>query len=136
MARTDTVSVRLILPSETTLTDPQIEAAIAAATTVIDEIAKGCGKYLSAASLLQCETYLSGHFAAVTENTLSLVSEKSPTCGSSAVYGFKFGEGVAGTPFGQMANTLSGGCLKEQDKAAPSLFSIGSVGGSASDYIL
>lgn len=126
--RTTIPEVKIILPTETTLTDPQIQAAIDAATTVVDQIEIGCGSDLSIASLLQVETYLSAHFAAVTENTLTLVSETDPTCGGRAVYGFKFGEGVKGTPFGQMANTLSCGCLVEQDKQPVGLFSIGSTG--------
>ena len=60
------------------------------------------------------------------ENSLSILSEKDPCCGGSVVYGFRFGEGVKGTPFGQTANMLSGGCLAEYDKQPANLFSIGS----------
>jgi len=123
--RTDIATVRAILPTATTLTDPQITAAINAATCVVDQIELGCASHLTAACLVQVETYLAAHFAAVTENTLSLVSEKDACTDSSAVYGFKFGKGVEGTPFGQMANTLSSGCLKEQDKQPVNIFSIG-----------
>jgi len=122
--RTTIAKVRAILPTGTTLTDAQIQAAIDAATVVTDRIAAGCGSDLSDAELLQVETYLSAHFAAVTENTLTIKSE-SGTCGSSATYGFTFGEGYRGTPFGQMANTLSGGCLAEADARPAQLFSIG-----------
>lgn len=124
--RTDVSKVRAILPAETTLTDPQIQAAIDAATVVVDQIAIGCGSDLTADGLTQVETYLAAHFAAVTENTLTLQSETDPACGGKVVYGFKFGEGVKGTPFGQMANTLSCGCLAEFDKQPVNLFSIGS----------
>lgn len=123
--RTSIAEVRAILPAWTTLTDPQIQAAIDAATCVVDQIAEGCASHLSDACLLQVETYLAAHFAAVTENTLSLSSEKDACTGSSASYGFEFGEGVKGTPFGQMANTLSGGCLAEQDKQPVNILSIG-----------
>lgn len=119
--------VRDILPTETTLTDAQIEAAIAAAKCVVDQIAAGCGADLSDDCLTQIHIYLSAHFAAVTENTLSLKSEKDPCCGGSATYGFQFGEGVKGTPFGQMANTMSGGCLAEYDKQPVGMVSIGSI---------
>jgi hypothetical protein len=118
--------VREILPADTTLTDAQIQAAIDAAKCIVDRIAAGCGSDLSEECLTQIHIYLSAHVAAVTENTLSLSSEKDPTCGGSATYGFQFGEGVKGTPFGQMANTLSGGCLAEEDKQPVNLFSIGS----------
>jgi len=117
--------VRAILPATTGLTDPQIQAAIDAAACVVDQIAAGCGSNLSDSCLTQVHIYLSAHFAAVTENTLSLKSEKDSCCGGSATYGFEFGPGYMGTPFGQMANTLSGGCLAEQDKQPVNLFSIG-----------
>lgn len=118
--------VRVILPTGTTLTDAQIDAAIAAADCVVEQIAAGCASALSADCLKQVEIYLAAHYAAVTENTLSISSETDPCCGGQATYGFKFGEGVMGTPFGQMANTLSGGCLVAQDRPAARLFSIGS----------
>jgi len=124
--RTTLEKVKAILPTGTTLTDPQIQAAIDAATCMVDQIAVGCASDLTDACLTQVETYLSAHFAAVTDNTLTLKSEKDPCCGGSATYGFQFGEGVKGTPFGQMANTLSGGCLAEYDKQPVGMFSIGS----------
>lgn len=126
MARVTESDVRVILPEHTTLTDPQIAAAIAAATSMVDRIAAGCASDLSTADLTQVELYLSAHFAAATENALTMKSEKNPVCGGSATYGFQFGEGVKGTPYGQMANTLSGGCLAEYDKQPAGLFSIGS----------
>lgn len=128
MARVTATEVRVILPAETQLTDPQIEAAIEAATCAVDQVAASCGSHLTTACLKQVELYLSAHFAAVTENTLSVSSETDPCCGGQATYGFKFGEGVKGTPFGQMANTLSNGCLAEMDKQPVNLFSIGSHG--------
>jgi len=124
--RTTLEKVKAILPTGTTLTEPQIQAAIDAATCMVDQIAVGCASDLTDACLTQVETYLSAHFAAVTDNTLTLKSEKDPCCGGSATYGFQFGEGVKGTPFGQMANTLSGGCLAEYDKQPVGMFSIGS----------
>lgn len=128
MARTTVSDVRPILPTGTTLTDPQIDAAIAAATCVVDQVAGGCASHLTDECLKQVETYLAAHYAAVTENTLSLSSETDPCSGGKATYGFKFGEGVKGTPFGQMANTLSSGCLAEQDKQPISFNSIGAHG--------
>ena len=126
--RTSLPEVKAILPTSTTLTDPQIQAAIDAATCVVDQIALGCAGHLNDDCLVQVETYLSAHFAAVTENTLTLHSEKDACSDSSVSYGFKFGDGIKGTPFGQMANTLSGGCLAEQDKQPVNLFSIGTHG--------
>jgi hypothetical protein len=135
--RTTIEKVRAILPSSTIPTDPEIQAAIDAATCVVDQLAEtSCGESLSEDCLVQIETYLAAHFAAVTDNTLSLQSESSECCGSTKVtYGFKFGEGIMGTRFGQMANTLSGGCLAEFDKQPVNIFSIGSLGGDAADYM-
>lgn len=137
MAQRTTLSkVRAILPTETQLTDTQIQAAIDAATCLVDRIALSyCGEDLSSACLTQVETYLSAHFAAATEFTLSLKSESSDSCcQASATYGWEFGEGIMGSPFGQMANTLSGGCLAEYDKQPARIFSIGTQGGDAEDY--
>jgi hypothetical protein len=125
MPRATILEVRAILPESTQLTDAQIQAAIDAATCAVDRIAAGCAKFLSDECLKQVEIYLSAHFAAVTENTLSLSSETDSCSESSVVYGFKFGEGVKGTSFGQMANTLSGGCLAELDKKPARMFSVG-----------
>lgn len=124
--RVTSAEVRVILPEGTTLTDAQIDAAIMAATCSVDQIAAGCASDLSDDCLKQVELYLAAHYAAATENTLSIKSEKDPCCGGSATYGFQFGEGIRGTPFGQMANTLSHGCLAELDKQPAGLFSIGS----------
>ena len=128
MPRVTATEVRTILPTHTTLTDPQINAAIAAANCLVDQLAAGCGEDLSVDCLKQVELYLSAHYAAATENTLTLKSEKDPCGGGSATYGFQFGEGVKGTPFGQMANTLSGGCLAEFDKQPAGMFAIGTHG--------
>ena len=128
--RTTLDKVKAILPATHTLTDAQIQAAIDAAVCIVDEAAVSCSSHLSDDCLTQVETYLAAHFAAVTENTLSLSSEKDACTGSSATYGFKFGEGIKGTPFGQMANTLSNGCLAEFDKQPVSFHSIGTHGDS------
>lgn len=125
MPRATISDVSSILPTSTQLTDSQIQASIDAATCVVDQIALGCAAHLTDACLTQVEIYLSAHYAAVTENTLTLTSENSDCADSSVTYGFKFGEGVMGTPFGQMANTLSSGCLKNQDKTPAAMFSIG-----------
>ena len=108
--RTTLDKVKAILPASTTLTDPQIQAAIDGATCVVDQIAIGCADHLTDDCLTQVETYLAAHFAAVTENTLTKSSEKDACSDSSATYGFKFGDGVKGTPFGIMANKCSN-CL-------------------------
>lgn len=127
MPRVTAAEVRVILPAGSILTDPQLDAAIAAASCSVDDIAEGCASGMSDACLKQVELYLSAHYAAATENTLSVTSERDACSDSSAVYGFKFGAGVMGTPFGQMANTLSRGCLAELDARPVGFYSIGSA---------
>lgn len=132
----DPDDVRTVLPSSTALTDVQIQAAIDAAECIIAQFsASYCGENYTDACLDQIRIYLSAHIAANTENTLSLSSESSDGCCKSSVkYGFKFGDGIKGTPYGQTANTLSGGCLAEYDKPPAGFFSIGTHGGYAEDY--
>lgn len=127
MTRTTIAKVGDILPGSTNLKPNQIQAAIDGATCLVDQVAEIAGSQLNEGCLVQVETYLAAHFASVTENTLSLHSEKSGCTGSSAVYGFVFGEGVKGTPFGQMANMLSSGRLTEFDKSPVNFLSIGSA---------
>jgi hypothetical protein len=112
--------VRVILPAGSQLTDDQIQASIDAATCAYER--SGCS--LSASCAANVIKYLFAHFAAVTENTLSVSSQTDPCCGGQVTYGFKFGEGIMGTPFGQIANTLSGGCLSQIDKPDVFLFAI------------
>lgn len=120
--------VRAILPPSTILTDAQIQAAIDAAKCVVDQLAAStCGAGLTDECLTQVHIYLSAHFCAATEFTLSLSSETDPCCGGRATYGFDLGEGIKGTPFGQMANTLSCGCLAEFDKQPINIVSLGTV---------
>lgn len=128
MARVTVEEVRVILPTGTTLTDPQIQASIDAATCIVDMLAlEYCMEGVSEECLKQIELYLSAHIAACTENTLSMSSETDACCGGSASYGFKFGEGVKGTPYGQTANTLSCGCLAEFDKQPVGIYSLGTL---------
>jgi hypothetical protein len=116
--------VREILPSETALTDVQITASIRAADSVVTRVAS-CDTDLTSTDLVEIERYLAAHFCAVTENSLTLTSEVDPCNGGNVVYGFRFGNGILGTSFGQMANTLSGGLLIEFDKQPVNFFSIG-----------
>lgn len=128
MTRAAISDVQSILPASTTLDCAQIAASIDAATCVVDQVAAGCGSDLTDPCLKQVEIYLSAHYSAAMENTLTLKSETDPCGGGKATYGFEFGKGTMGTPYGQMANTLSAGCLAELDKSPVQLLSIGSIG--------
>ena len=123
MTRATVSDVRLVLPAIVDLSDDQLAAAIAAASCIIERLEEYCS--FTDACLLQIEIYLSAHYAATVDNSLSIESEKDACSGGSIKYGFKFGEGIKGTPFGQMANTLSSGCLAEFDKQPVGLQSIG-----------
>ena len=127
MARVTIAEVRTILPTGSILTDDQITAAINASTCIVDMVYGSCGSDLTAECLKQVELYLSAHNCAVTENSLSLSSETNPSCGGTVTYSFKFGEGITGTPFGQLANTLSSGCLMQFDKTPVNMFVIGNL---------
>lgn len=118
--------VRGILPTGTQLTDAQITAAIAAAYITVEDLIQCC-KYYTDDGLTLIQTYLAAHYAAVTENTLSLSSENDGCSGSSVTYGFVFGQGIMGTPFGQTANTLSRGCIAEFDKPPTNIVSLGNT---------
>lgn len=128
MARVTPAEVREILPDDTTLTDVNLNVHITAAMCIVDDVATGCGSRLTTACLKEVERYLAAHFAAVQENTLTIKSETDPCCGGRATYGFEFGQGIMGTPYGQSANTLSCGCLAQYDKTPISVHSIGTHG--------
>jgi len=118
--------VEAVLPSDHTVTPLQIDAAITDALCMVESV-KACmvGKGISTTCQARVAVNLAAHYAAVTDFTLNIKSEKDPCCGGSAVYGFELGEGIKGTPYGQKANGLSGGCLAELDKQPVGIFSIG-----------
>jgi len=116
-----------ILPDGVELTEQAIEMAIASAACMMPDVLV-CNPGMTSTCQAQVQTYLAAHFAAVSDNTMTIKSEKDGCSDSSVTYGFQFGEGIKGTPFGQMANTLSRGCLAELDKTPANLFSIGTHG--------
>lgn len=114
--------VRNVLPPDTALTCQQIEQAIEAASCLTEQL-----NGLDDKTMLQVETYLSAHYCAANEIGLAVSSETDGCVESSASYGFKLGQGILGSRFGQLANTLSKGQLKRLDTERPvGLFSIGS----------
>lgn len=132
--------VRDILPPEVSalISDDAIQAAIDASQCIIDQFsASFCGMSYSDNCLDQIQKYLAAHMLAVSNPTLTISSETADECCRASIkYGWQFDRGIMGTPFGQMANTLSGGCLAEWDKQPANIFSIGSHGGDAADYYL
>lgn len=117
------------------VTDPEVRAIIPntsfadltpfidSANVLVNRVAASpCGSGLDDATLKEIEKWLSAHFASVSDPALSIVSESvkgsSTTIsrGNSATM-----DGIMGTQYGQMANSLSGGCLYEVSKPAPAL---------------
>lgn len=132
--------VRDILPpaASAQISDDAIQAAIDASQCLLDQFsASFCGASFSASCLDQIHKYLAAHFLSATEPTISIAQESSDECCRSSVrYSWDFSDGLRATPYGQLAISLSGGCLAEYDKQPANIFSIGSHGGQAEDYFI
>lgn len=112
--------VRALIPS-TTIAD--LSPFISVAHSLTNRLAASpCGSGLSESDLELIETWLAAHFAAVTDPTVAIVQQQvegsSVTVSRGNVNSM---EGIMSTQFGQMANTLSGGCLYEITKPQTSL---------------
>ena len=93
---------------------------ITPASLVVDRVAAGCGSDLTTDELKQVEIWYSAHLLSTFDPVL--VEEKF----EGATNKFQRGGdssagGVMSTQYGQMANSLSGGCLVEEDMRAPQL---------------
>lgn len=121
MARPVTdAQVRALIPS-TTIAD--LSPFIAVANSLVNRLAaSSCGSALTEAELELIETWLAAHFAAVTDPTVAVTQQQvegsSVTVSRGNVNSM---DGIMSTQFGQMANTLSGGCLYELTKPKTSL---------------
>ena len=125
--------VRDIIPN-TSISD--LTPFINAANSVVDGVAASdCGSDLSDSQLLQVEIWLSAHYAAVTDPKLALQSEKYETEVNTYSRGSSSETGVKSTQYGQMANTLSNGCLVEVDMRKVSFFSVGGDTGSECEQL-
>ena len=103
-----------------------LTAFIAAANLMVTKLAASdCGGDLTDDELKEIERWLSAHFAAIADPKLALESESFE--GARQVYsrGSKSEIGILSTQFGQMANTLSDGCLSDMDLKKPTFFSTG-----------
>ena len=116
--------VRLIIP-DTSITN--LTPFITAANKVVDRMAASdCGSDLSDIELVEVETWLSAHYAAVSDPILAVKSIKFENSANEFSRGASSSmNGVMSTQYGQMANTLSDGCLIESDMRKTSFFSIG-----------
>ena len=122
-----TDEVLIILPKGHTLTVDQVKVAIDTATLLVSRIAADCGGDLIPAELKQIELYLSAHFAALSDYSLAITSETDGCSNGKLTYGWDLGEGIKGTPFGQQADLLSGGCLASLNAPAVGIYAIGSI---------
>lgn len=123
MARVTVTEVKAVIPNSSA-SDETIQAAIDAANILVNKIAAGCASGLTEEELTSVELYLSAHFVTVSDPGSSVSEEKFEN--SSRKYNVaQQGKGVLGTPFGQTANMLSGGCLQELDKRKPLIRTVG-----------
>lgn len=122
--RVTDAEVRELIPS-TSISD--LTVFITAANIQVDALEDSeCGSSLTTATLKEVERWLAAHFASVTDGGLSKKSEKFE--GYSVTFdrgNAASREGLMSTQFGQMANTLSGGCLMESDKRKTKFHALG-----------
>lgn len=112
--------VRAIIPS-TSFDD--LTPFIDSANVLVNRVAASpCGSGLSDTTLKEIEKWLSAHFASVSDPALSIVSESVKGSSTTISRGNSSSmDGIMGTQYGQMANSLSGGCLYEVTKPETSL---------------
>lgn len=97
--RTTVVAVKQII--ETSLADAIIDAYIATASDLVDEIAAGAD--LGSTRLTDIEKWMTAHLIAMTrerQTTQELLGE------ASVKYAGEFGQGLKATTYGQMVLTL------------------------------
>ncbi len=130
--RADPADVRAINGAD--LTDPFITPFITAANCIIDRVAATCPT-LTNSCLKQAEVWLSAHMMAVTgvgqeAGAGSVKTERFENYSITWANNQGTGEGVLSTSYGQMANTLTNGCLVELDKRQATIGFFGGAGQS------
>lgn len=110
VARATPADVKCIKP--TTLDDAVVQCFIDAATLVVDRVAE-CGSFTDP-ELKQIEIFYSAHLLSASDP--DLVEEKVEGFTNKFARGSNSGTGVKSSQYGQMANTMSRGCLAELDK--------------------
>lgn len=123
MSRNAPAELKVIIPN-TNLDDTTLQAFLDAASIIVDQIEAGCGSDLSQDTLKQIELYLAAHYAASADPSISVKQEKFENA-SKTYNTAEMGVGVMGTPFGNIANALSNGCLAEIDKPPAFFVTIG-----------
>ena len=114
-----------------TLADAVVQMFLDTAGCLLDMIAE-CTADLSESSLTNAEVYLSAHLLVT-----STVGQGSAMVAREALggkYSVEYllpaikGDGILGTPYGRVANTLTRGCLAELDKRPVAMYTIGTIG--------
>ncbi len=104
-----------------TLLDPAIQPFADAANCIMGNIdACAVSKGITSACLDTAAAWLGAHLmtmSAVGAKTATVKKETFENYSVERVVGGFSGKGVQSTTYGQTANTLSGGCLQEADKA-------------------
>lgn len=96
----------------TSTTDAMVQAFINAANLVVDRVAT-CDSFTDS-ELKQIEIFYSAHLLNASDP--DLVEEKVEGFTNKFARGSNTGTGVKSSQYGQMANTMSRGCLAELDK--------------------
>lgn len=114
-----------------TLADSVVQMFIDTAACFLEQIEE-CTVGITEACLTNAEVYLAAHLLVT-----SSVGQESAMLAKEALggkYSVEYlmpsvsGDGILGTPYGRVANTLTRGCLAEQDKRPVGIYSIGSIG--------
>lgn len=113
-------TVREVIPN-TSLED--LLPFILSANKMVDKLASSsCGSSLDDATLEEIEKWLSAHFASIADPKLNIINEKVEGASVTVARGnFASHSGIKSSPYGQMADTLSGGCLGEITKPTSSV---------------
>ena len=103
-----------------TLDDTAIQPFITAAVCVLEQV-EACmfGKGISDECQTQAAAWLAAHLIGVSGIGSSTIAKKSETFENYSVSWATStitGNGTMSTPYGQAANSMSGGCLQEVDK--------------------
>lgn len=114
-----------------TLPDATVQIFLDVSLCMLDAISE-CTAAVTEACLDNAAVYLGAHLLVT-----STVGQGSAIVAREALggkYSVEYlmpaasGEGILGTPYGRVANTLTRGCLAEQDKRPVGIYSIGSIG--------
>ena len=112
MARVTAADVRVV--RKTKLLDATLTVLIDAANVIVSSINAKCSKSFDETRLTQIELYLAAHYTTADDPVIS--EETFVDATNKVVVPANASTGIDSSRFGQMANSLSEGCLKQFDK--------------------